>query len=133
MNMRTDFVKKNPATVKLMLKALIRAQAYFEANKKEGISILAKELDTSEEFVGAYLLNENYKPSVDPVRNRVIRAWDILKATGFLSPEADKINVEDHINIEFYKAALDEVIAEHYDEYPAFFDGRIAFFKEYNL
>jgi NitT/TauT family transport system substrate-binding protein len=132
MNMRTNFVKENPITVKLILKALIRAQAYFEAHKDESVSILAKEIDVSEEYVAAYLLNENYKPSVDPVKNRVIKTWNILKATGFLPAKADSVNIVEHINIEFYKTALDEVISEHYDEYPDFFDGRFAFFKEYN-
>jgi NitT/TauT family transport system substrate-binding protein len=132
MNLRTDFVKKNPTAVKLMLKALIRAQAYFEANKDESVRILAKEIDVSEEYVAAYLLNENYKPSVDPVKNRVIRVWDILKATSFLPVQADSIDITEHINTEFYKTALDEVINEHYDEYPDFFDGRLAFFEEYN-
>ena len=132
MNMRTDFVKKNPVTVKLLLKALIRAQAYLEANKEECVGIHAKDIDVSREFVAAYLLNDNYKVSVDPVRNSVIKTWKIMQATGFLPASANAINVEDHINIELYKTALDEVIAEHYDEYPDFFDGRLAFFEQYN-
>lgn len=132
MNMRTEFVKSNPTTVKLMLKALIRAQAYFEANKEECVKILAKEINASEEFVAAYLLNENYKIAVDPVKNSVIKTWEIMQQTGFLPESAMKINVEDHINTELYEAALNEVMAEHYNENPKFYDERLEFFKKYN-
>ena len=132
MNMRTEFVENNPTTVKLLLKALIRAQAYFEANKEECVSILAEEIDASEDYVAAYLLNDNYKIAVDPVKNSVVKTWEIMMATGFLPEGSESINIEDHINTELYKTALDEVIAEHYDEYPDFFDERLEFFAEYN-
>lgn len=132
MNMRTEFVEQNPITVKLMLKALIRAQAYFEANKEECVKILAEEIGASEEYVAAYLLNENYKIAVDPVKNSVIKTWEIMGATGFLTEEADNINIEDHINTELYETALNEVIAEHGDEYPEFFAERVEFFNQYN-
>ena len=132
MNMRTEFVKSNPITVKLMLKALIRAQAYFEANKEECVSILAKEINASEDYVAAYLLDENYQIAIDPMKNAVLNTWNIMLDTGFLPPEAENFDIESHINTELYKTALDEVIAEHYNEYPEFFDGRLAFFEKYN-
>lgn len=132
MNMRTEFVEENPVTVKLLLKALIRAQAYFEANKEECVSILAKEINADEDYVAAYLLNDNYKIAVDPVKNSVLKTWEIMMDTGFLPDGSESINIEDHINTELYKAALDEVIEEHYDEYPEFFDERLEFFAEYN-
>ncbi|MCI9668480.1 ABC transporter substrate-binding protein [bacterium 1XD42-1] len=132
MNMRTQFVKENPTTVKLLLKSLIRAQAYFEAHKEECVSILAKDIEASEDYVAAYLLNENYKIAVDPVRNSVIKTWEIMGATGFLPDTASSINIEEHINIELYKTALDEAMAEYGEEYPEFYAERQEFFKQYN-
>lgn len=132
MNMRTDFVKDNPTTVKLLLGALIRAQAYFEANKEECVGILAKEIDATEEYVAAYLLNPNYKIAVDPVKNSVLKTWEIMGATGFLPETASEINIEEHINTELYKAALDEMQAKYGDEYPEFYAERQEFFAKYN-
>lgn len=132
MNMRTEFVKKNPITVKLMLKALIRAQAYFEANVDECVGILANEIGASEEYVAAYLKNPNYKIAVDPVKNSVLKTWEVMSATGFLPEGSENLDIESHINTELYETALNEVIAEHGDEYPEFFAERLAFFDQYN-
>lgn len=132
MNMRTEFVKNNPITVKLLLKALIRAQAYFESHVDECVTILANEIGADENYVAAYLKNPNYKIAVDPVKNSVIKTWEVMGATGFLPAEAANINIEDHINTELYEAALNEVIAEHGDEHPEFYKQRLAFFEEYN-
>ena len=90
MNMRTDFVNENPVTVKLLLKALIKAECYFNANKEECVSILAKEIGAEEDYVKAYLMNENYVPSVDPVKNSVIETWTVMKETGFLDEDAEE-------------------------------------------
>ena len=133
MNMHTDFVKANPVTVKLILKALIRAEQFLRAKPDESVKLLAKELEASEEFVAAYLKNPNYVPSVDPVKHSIKATWDIMMKTGFLAPEAKDYDLDSHINIELYKAALDELIQERRDEDPAFYDGRVEFFKANNL
>ncbi|MBQ9565940.1 MAG: ABC transporter substrate-binding protein [Synergistaceae bacterium] len=133
MNMHTDFVKANPVTVKLILKCLIRAEQFLRAHPDESVKILAKELNASEDFVAAYLKNPNYTPSVDPVKHAIKATWDIMMRTGFLAPEAKDYDLDAHINIDLYKAALDELIAERRDEDPAFYDGRLEFFKANNL
>ena len=131
MNMNTEFVKQNPITVKLLLKALIRAEQWYLANTEECVSILAKEIGADEDYVAAYLLNENYVSSVDPCKNAVIKTWNGMVQMKFIDQEAaDSINIEDHINTELYKAALDECVEEYYDEDPEFYDGRIQFFEE---
>ena len=133
MNMHTDFVKANPITVKLTLKALIRAEQFLRSHPDESVKILAKELNASEEFVAAYLKNPNYVPSVDPVRHSIKATWDIMMKTGFLAPEAKDYDLDAHINTDLYKSALDELVAERRDEDPAFYDERVAFFKANNL
>ncbi len=133
MNMNTKFIKENPTTTKNLLKALIRAEQWYLANKEECVKILAKEIDADEEYVAAYLLNENYISSVDPCKDAVIKTWDAMVKMGFIEEEAAKsINIEDHINTELYKAALDECVEEFYEEDPGFYDGRIEFFEANN-
>ena len=133
MNMNSDFVKANPKTVKLLLKALIRSEQYLLAHPDESVKILAKELHANEDFVAAYLKNPNYRPSVDPVRNAVKTTWKIMMDTGFLPESAKNYDLDAHINADLYKAALDELIAERYDEDPKFYDDRLAFFKANNF
>lgn len=129
---QTSFIEENPITVKHIMKALIRAQQYYEANKEEAITLQAENIGTSEEYVAAYMLNDNYVVNPDPLKDPVIRAWNILDKTGFLSEKAKNIDIRDHINTELYKAALDEVMAEHGDEDPEFYKDLLAFYEENN-
>ena len=132
MTTRTDFINENPTTIKLLLKALIRAQCYYESHKEEVVGWMAEELGTTEEYVAAYMLNEHYQIHVDPIKNSVINAWNILDETGFLDENAKQINIEDHINTELYKAALDEATAEYGSEDPDFYEAMATFFAENN-
>lgn len=117
--------------VKLLLKSLIRAEQWYLANKEECVKILAKEIGAEEDYVAAYLLNDNYVSSVDPCKNSVVKTWEAMIKMGFIDQaDADKINIEDHINTELYKEALDECVAEYHDEDPDFYDGRVKFFEE---
>lgn len=127
------FVKANPKTVKLILKALIRSEQYLLSHPDESVKILAKELKATEEFVAAYLKNPNYRPSVDPVRKSVKQTWQIMKETGFLPESASNYDLDAHINIALYQEALEELIAERRNEDPAFYDERMAFFKANNI
>jgi len=126
----SDFVKNNPITVKCILKALMRAQADYEANKEEAVKLMAQKIEASEEYVAAYMLNEHYSVSVDPLKNSVVRAWNILDKTGFLSENAKDINIEDHINTELYEQALEEAKEEFGTDYADFFAGLDAFYAE---
>lgn len=129
---QTSFIEKNPNTVKALMRALIRAQQYYESHKEEAVTIHAENIGATKEYVEAFMLNENYVVSPDPLKNPVIRAWGILDKTGFLNEKAKEINILDHINIELYKAALDEVIAKHGSEDPEFYERLLKFYEEQN-
>ena len=129
METRDEFIKKNPTTIKLALKALIRAQAYYEAHRAECVDMMAKQLQADKEWVAAYMMNEHYRIHVDPIRKPVERAWGYLDRIGILEKK-DGVNLSDHLNITLYKAALDEVIAEHRSEDPEFYDRMLAFYNE---
>lgn len=131
MEARDKFVKDNPIAIKLLLKCLIRAQGYYESHKKENVSLMARQLGADEDYVSAYMLNEHYRINVDPIRKPVLRAWDYMDRIGILEKK-EGVNPEDHINVELYKAALDEVVAEHRSEDPEFYDRMVAFYNENN-
>lgn len=128
---RTDFIEKNPNTIKCILKALLRAQSWYEAHRTEVAAIQAKALGTTEDYINAFLLDErHYVLNVDPLRNSVVRAWGILDKTGFLKDEAKQINIDDHINTDIYYQALIEAQEQYGSEDPAFYERQLQFFNE---
>lgn len=129
----TDFVNENPETLKAIMRALLRAQCYYENNKEEAVALHAKAIGADEDYVAAYMLDEDhYKVSVDPLKNSVIRAWNILDETGFLDENASQIDILDHINTDLYEEALAETTEEYGAEDPEFYEGMETFFIENN-
>lgn len=133
MEATTKFVKDNPITVKHLLKALLRAQSYYESHKNEAVNLHAKRIKTDKDYVAAYMLNKHYVVHVDPLRNSVIRAWNILDKTGFLDKNAKNIDIRDHINTKLYEDAMNEAISEYGDKDPEFYKRVKTFYKENDL
>lgn len=128
----TDFVNSNPNTVKTILKVLIRAQEYYENNKEECLKMHAAKIGADEDYVAAYMLDEHYRVSVDPLKNSVERAWDILGKTGFLDEKASETEITDHINTKLYQEALKEATDTYGAENPEFYDKMKTFYTENN-
>ena len=128
-----EFVENNPNTIKAILRALLRAQCYFEANKSECPPVLAGIQGVDVAVVEAFMLNdEYYKPHLDPLRNGIVRAWNILDATGFLDENAKTINIEDHINTTLYEEALAEYAELYGAEDPDYLKRMQDFYNEWN-
>ena len=133
MESTTEFVKNNPNTIKAILRALLRAQCYFEANKVDCPPVLANIQGVEVEVVEAFMLTEGYyKPHLDPLRNGIVRAWNILDATGFLDENAKTINIEDHINTTLYEEALAEYAELYGAEDPDFVKRMQDFYNEWD-
>ncbi len=131
MEAQTKWVNDNPNTVKAIIRALLRAQSYYEKNKDEAVKLHAKKIEATEEYVAAYMLDdEHYFISVDPLKNSVERAWDILDKTGFLDEKAKEIDIDDHINTTLYEEALAEATEMYGDEDPEFYEEAKTFFEE---
>lgn len=127
---RTDYVNKNADTIQKILVALMRAQEYYEAHPDEAVELQAKEIGADEDYVAAYMKNDHYKVSVDPLKNSVERAWEILDKTGFLSDNAKEINIDDHINTEIYQKALAEYKDKYGSENPDFVQSLETYFQQ---
>lgn len=128
---QTKWVNDNPKTVKAIIRALLRAQSYYEENKEEAVTLHAERIEATEEYVAAYMLDEeHYFVSVDPLKNSVERAWDILAKTGFLDEKAKEINISDHINTALYEEALAEATETYGKEAPEFYKEMKIFFEE---
>ncbi|MBQ7896000.1 MAG: ABC transporter substrate-binding protein [Oscillospiraceae bacterium] len=132
MESTTDFVNNNPNTIKAILRALLRAECYYQNNKEACPPILAKIQGVDNAVVEAFMLNPYYKPTLDPLRNGIVRAWDILDKTGFLDENAKNIDINDHINTDLYEQALAEYEALYGAEDPDFIKGMKDFYNEWN-
>ncbi len=104
----SKWVSENPNTVKALLRAWIRAMAYYDAHHDETVSLMMDITGRDEEFIKAYLNNPRCDLNVDPMRGSVRRAWQYMDRLGLLDEEAKQINIDDHINTSLYEEALDE-------------------------
>lgn len=128
----TEWLENNPNTVKALLRAWIRAQEYYEDHKDEAKTIVAESIDASEDYVAAYMDNEHYRLNIDPFKSSIERAWEYMLGLGLFDEGAEDINIDDHINTELYKEALDECVEKYYDEDPEFYDTMLATYEEYD-
>ena len=127
---QTSWVNDNPDTVKAVIRALLRAQSWYEANKEEAVSLHAALIGQEDEYVAAYMMDdEHYFVNVDPLKNGVVRAWEILDATGYLGDDC-QIDILDHINTDLYEEALAEATELYGEEAPEFYEAQATFFAE---
>ena len=132
MEASTEFVKNNPNTIKAILRSLLRAQCYYENNKEACPPVLAAIQGVDNAVVEAFMLNEHYMPTLDPLRNGTVRAWNILDATGFLDANAKNIDINDHINTDLYEEVLAECTELYGAEFPEFYKNVQDFYNEWN-
>lgn len=125
-----EFKDSHKAALKGMLKAWLRAQAYYENNKEYAEELVANQTNVTKEFVAAYVENEHLRLNVDPYKKSVQRAWKYMSDMNLLNEGADKIDLDAHIDIDLYKSALDECVEEHYDEAPEFYDKMQSIYQE---
>lgn len=127
---REKLEEKHDAFVKYT-KANLRAFEYFsdEANRETVVKILAEFSGQTEEFVNNYFFVNSTVLTLDPNKSGIITYYDALNNTGYFESGTD-VKVEDHIDTEIYKTALDEIVAEYPDS--TFYQEQLTIFEEYN-
>ncbi len=128
----TSWVQENPNTVKALLRAWIRAMAYYEQHHEEALPLLQKQTGQEEAVIRAYLDNPRFDLNIDPMKKSVKRAWNYMDRLGLLSDTTAQINIDDHINTELYKQALDECQERYGKENPLFYEKMQAQFSRNN-
>ena len=118
----TDWVRENPNTVMALLRAWIRAQAYYDNHHEEVVQMMMEITGEEEAFLRAYMDNPHCVINVDPMKVSVNRAWDYMDRLGLLSASAKKIDIDEHINADLYKQALDDCQTMYGDENPKFYE-----------
>ena len=118
----TKWLNENPNTAKALLRAWIRAQAYYESNHEESVKFISEITGQDEAFLRSHMDNPHFDINTDPLKSSIERAWDYLGRIGLLSEEAKKIDIDDHINTELYKEALDECQKKYGKDNPKFYE-----------
>jgi len=124
------FIDANKEGLTAMLRAWLRAQNWYENNKDATAQLVVDQTGSNLDFVHAYMDNEHYRLNLDPFKKSVERAWNWMLEMGLFPDGADKINVDDHINTEMYKEALDACTAKYASEDKAFYDKMNKIFEE---
>ena len=65
----------------------------------------------------------SYKKSVE-------KAWGYIEQLGYFDDNATSVNIDDYVNTELYKAALDKCIELYHDDDPDFYDNQLKVFEE---
>lgn len=107
----TEWLEENPNTAKAMLKAYMKAGEYLD-DTDYTVQLMVDRLGLDQATVESFVLSEHYDPNLDPLKNTVIRVWDMMNQINYIDSD---INIEDHINTEIYKEALDEMTEENPD------------------
>lgn len=129
----TKWLEENRDTAKKLFRAWLRAQQVFEQDRAYALDLMASQIDIEKDQIAHYLMDEkHFQLNLDPAKNIVSRAWYYLDETGIMDENSKVTDLEDHIDVTLYKEVLDEVMAEHYDEDPAFYDKQVAFYEEGN-
>lgn len=118
----TEWVNENPNTVKALLRAWIRALEYYNNNHEESVKFISEMTGQDEEFLRSHMDNPHFEINTDPLRTSVERAWDYLKKIGIITGEAEKIDIDEHIDTELYKEALDECQDRYGNDDPKFYE-----------
>lgn len=118
----TEWIRENPELVKGLLKAWIRAMAYYDTHHDETVALVMEMTGKDEAFVRAYMDNPHFELNIDPMKKSVIRAWDYMDRLGLLDEDGERISIGDHINVNIYKEALDECQAQYGSENPKFYE-----------
>ena len=108
----TKWINENPARTKALLRAFLRAEKRYEADKNYVKALWIKLNKMGEEQAQALTYDIPFEIEADPKANGVKFWWDKLHQVKFM--DTAKIDLfANHMNIALYKEALDELLKEN--------------------
>lgn len=124
---RTEWLEQNPNTAMALLRAYLRAGEYLD-DTDYTIQLMMDRLDMDRATVESFVLSEHYQPELDPLKNTVIQVWETMNNIGYIDSD---LNIEEHINTDLYKQALDQLTEENPDS--DYYAEKQAFFAEQDM
>ena len=126
---KTSWLKENPEAAERLLRAYLRAEADMQHDMSRVVELTVENLDMSVETAESFLLSEHMIYETDPYKNSVIKMWEKMQSFGYIKDPA--IKIEDHIDINHYKSALDSLINDYPDN--TFFKDKLVEFNSNNF
>jgi len=126
---KTQWLNENGDLAKAFLRAFIQAEKVYYEEPEYAVELNKKYLELDDELARIMTLESNQIIESDPKSKGVKYMWERLHDIGYLN--APEIDINEHINIELYKEALDELTAENPGD--AFYQKLQERFVEYNL
>jgi len=108
----TERIKENPEKYEKFMAALIKAYKFYVTNKDETLDILSKYVKIDKAILEAETYGEHIGSNPDPNKEGVLKFWDFMKKIEYI-PTDDNINIEEHINTQIYKNALNKILEEY--------------------
>lgn len=121
--------EENQEALYRMLRAFLRAEEAMQGNYDEAVELVMKHLDLDKNTVESFVKSPHMKYDNDPYRNSVIKMWNKMIDFGYIVDT--KIQIEDQINTEIYKKALDSLMEDYPDS--QFLKDKLVLFNEYNI
>lgn len=115
-------------TYRRFLVALIRAYRFYRINQEETVQIYTKSLKIDEDIIRS----ETYVKKVaesnpDPLRKGILDFWQHIRDAGYIPQDYP---VDNHINTDIYKQALDSVIKKNPKD--KIYQEMLSFYKKNN-
>lgn len=124
------WLKEQPEAAKALLRSYLRAAEILETmSDEEIVSLTAEKLEIEEERAAKFIVNEHLLLDIDPYKNVVLKMWNRIDDV-YSDIDTSSVDIEEHINTELYKEALDELTERYPDN--AFYQERQEIFAEYD-
>lgn len=122
------YLKENEEVLYRLLRSYLRAEEYMQDHMDEVVDLVVENLDLTRETAESFVLSPHMKYDTDPYTNSVRTMWEKMADYGYLT-EGD-IKIDDHMNSDIYKRALESLIEEYPDS--QFFKDKMAQFESNN-
>lgn len=107
------YLSNNEEALYRLLRSYLRAEEYMQNNMQEVSDLVVENLDLQKETADSFVLSPHIKYDTDPYTKSVEAMWNKMADFGYLS--VGNIDLNDHMNFEIYKRALDSLIADYPD------------------
>jgi NitT/TauT family transport system substrate-binding protein len=123
-----SYVAENEEVLYRLLRSYLRAEEYMQDNMQEVSDLVVENLDIEKETADSFVLSPHMKYDTDPYSNSVKIMWDKMANFGYL--EAGEIDLNNHLNTDIYKRALESLIEDYPDS--QFFKDKMEQFNSNN-
>lgn len=118
----------NKDVAEKLLRAYLRAEKDMDEDMNQVVDLVVENLDMSKETAESFVLSDHMIYETDPYKNSVVDMWNVMNDFGYINN--NEIKIEDHINTEIYKNALDELIKRNPDD--KFYEEKLVKYRENN-